>query len=136
MGECTCIGPHTIRTGTRSLLKRRDSRQKNVTGVSQASRVVPSHSLFQPHSSQQREGVVGCGVETGLLRSTHLDLLTVLPWHRCMTVDPRYFTSLSLSFISCWKGDNLTCLKVAVRISYSYESTLKQKRDPLKFVMF
>ena len=95
-----------------------------------------SFSLPAPDSSQQREGVVGCGVETGLLRSTHLDLLTVLPWHRCMTVDPRYFTSLSLSFISCWKGDNLTCLKVAVRISYSYESTLKQKRDPLKFVMF
>lgn len=51
----TCIGPHTIRTGTRSLLKRRDSRQKNVADVSQASCVVPSHPVFQPQTLLGRE---------------------------------------------------------------------------------
>ena len=56
--------------------------------------------------------MVGCGVETELLRAAHLDLLMVLPWRRCMTLGLCYFTSLSLSFFSCWKGDNLTCLKV------------------------
>lgn len=54
---------HTIRTGTRSLLKRRDSRQKNVTGVSQVhvlSHLILSYSprLF---SAERRRGRVRSG---------------------------------------------------------------------------